>query len=225
MGIKASTDEAATQPMSAVVPGATSEILRLLMQLAIDGMAKFPGARASAGRQLEKANGDVEAAIRALAKQHTALAGAQGFVTNVGGVVTMMAAFPTNLAGLATIQTRMVAAIAHLRGYDLDDPRVRAAILMCLLGETEVKRLIASKDLPSTPQAVATAPLADPTLQETVGQLVLTTAVVRLTGKRFITVLARRIPVVGGGVGAFNDSLDTSTVAAYARRQFVSRRN
>jgi hypothetical protein len=224
MGIKTIIGETAAQAIPAVAPDATSRVLRQMMQLAIDGMAKFPGARVSAGRQLEKTNGDVEAAIRALVKQHTALAGAQGFVTNVGGVVTMMAAFPANLAGLATIQARMVAAIAHLRGYDLDDPRIRAAILMCLLGEAEVKKLVASKDLPTTPQAVATAPLVDQTLQDIVGRQVLTTAVARLSGKRVITVLARRIPVIGGGVGAFNDSLDTATVAAYARRQFISRR-
>ena len=31
---------------------------------------------------------------------------------------------PANLAGVALLQGRMVGAIAHLRGYDVDDPRV-----------------------------------------------------------------------------------------------------
>ena len=29
----------------------------------------------------------------------------------------------------------MIAGIAHLRGYDLADPKVKNAILVCLLGE------------------------------------------------------------------------------------------
>ena len=42
----------------------------------------------------------------------------------------------------------MVAGIAHLRGYDLDDPRVRNAILACLLGEDAVKSLVKKRKLP-----------------------------------------------------------------------------
>jgi uncharacterized protein (DUF697 family) len=137
----------------------------------------------------------------------------------------MAASFPVNLAGLATIQARMVAAIAHLRGYDLDDPRVQAAILMCLLGEAEVKKLVADGSLPTTPQAVATAPLADPALPDIVGRLVLATSVARMGGKRIVTVLSKRIPVVGGGVGAVTDSLGTNAIGSYAQKQFVSRRN
>ena len=49
---------------------------------------------------------------------------------------------PANITGLALIQCRMIAGIAHLRGYDLDDPRVRNAILACLLGEDAVDAMI-----------------------------------------------------------------------------------
>ena len=66
------------------------------------------------------------------------LAGAQGFVTNLGGLVTAAVAIPVNITGLALIQCRMIAGIAHLRGYDLDDPKVKNAILVCLLGEDMV---------------------------------------------------------------------------------------
>ena len=48
---------------------------------------------------------------------------------------------PTNITGLALIQCRMVAGIVHLRGYDLDEPRVRAAILASVLGEEKILKL------------------------------------------------------------------------------------
>ena len=97
-------------------------------------------------------------------ENHVRYAGAQGFVTNIGGVVTMAVTIPANVAGLALIQCRMIAGIAHLRGYDLDDPRVRNAILTCMLGEDAVNAMIRKKKLPAPPMALATAPVHDPDL-------------------------------------------------------------
>ena len=59
----------------------------------------------------------------------------------------------------------MLAGIAHLRGYDLDDPRVRNAILVLMLGEDAVNDMIKKKKLPAPPMALATAPVNDPDLE------------------------------------------------------------
>ena len=91
------------------------------------------------------------------------LAGAQGFLTNIGGLVTMTVTIPANVSGLALLQAHMVGGIAHLRGYDLADPRVRNAVLACMLGGDSVTSLIKAKKLPSSPMAIATAPAYDPT--------------------------------------------------------------
>jgi hypothetical protein len=48
-----------------------------------------------------------------------AKAGTTGFITGIGGVMTLPVAIPTNLAGVLYIQVRMIGAIAHLRGYDV----------------------------------------------------------------------------------------------------------
>jgi len=55
----------------------------------------------------------------------------------------------------------MVAGIVHLRGYDLDEPRTRDAILASLLGEERVLKLIKSRDLPGTPMELAAAKVHD----------------------------------------------------------------
>lgn len=60
----------------------------------------------------------MERAIRDVIEQHVRLAGVQGFVTNVGGVVTMPVTVPANMAGIAVLHLRMAATIAHLRGHD-----------------------------------------------------------------------------------------------------------
>jgi uncharacterized protein (DUF697 family) len=72
---------------------------------------------------MEKHEGSVDDAVDAIIDTHVRLSSAQGFATNLGGVALLPVAIPANLTGLAILQIRMVAAIAHLRGYDLDDNR------------------------------------------------------------------------------------------------------
>ena len=117
-------------------------------------------------------------------ENHVRYAGAQGFLTNLGGLVTDAVTIPANITGLALIQCRMVAGIAHLRGYDLDDPRVRNAILTCLLGEDSVNTLIKKKKLPAPPMALATAPAHDPDLDRIISAEVASELITRVAGKR-----------------------------------------
>lgn len=207
----------------AIAPSMAAGALRKLMDIAIDGYSKVPGAKAHAAIQLEK-QGDVEKAIDALISQHVAMAGAQGFVTNLGGVATMAVSLPANVAGLAVVQSRMVAAIAHLRGYDVADPRVRSAIAMCLLGESNANDLVAHGHLPSTPLAVATAPVPDPHLDQTVAEKVMSQLMGAIGGKRLAVLAVKRVPLVGGGVGAVADGWSSFEIARFARKTFVSRR-
>lgn len=191
--------------------------------MAIDGFASFPSARHSAGRALET-HPDPDAAINALITQHIALAGANGFVTNLGGFVTMLVSAPANLAGLAVTHARLVAGIAHLRGYDLNDSRVRHAILTTLLGKKIVDDLVAKGELPGTPLVLATAPGLDRSLEQSIAQRVMMAMLTVSGGKKLIGLTARRIPIIGGGIGAVTDGWNTRAVASYAKEQFVSRR-
>ncbi|CEG96588.1 EcsC family protein [Propionibacterium freudenreichii] len=207
-----------------IAPGPSANLLRRLADYAIDGVGPLPGARIAAGHALEHKTGDVEAALDSLVRNHVAMAGAQGFVSNLGGVVTAIAAIPANLAAVAVVQTRMVATIAHLRGYDLSDLRVREAIWMTLLGRHDVDDLVAAGKLPSTPLGVATAPVLDSALEQRIAEQVLATLVGRSGGKQTLAMMSKRIPLVGGGVGMATDGWFTWTVASYARDVFAPRR-
>jgi hypothetical protein len=118
----------------------------------------------------------------------------------------------------------MVAGIAHLRGHDLSDPRVRNAILALLLGEELVGDLVKKKKLPATPMALATAPAHDPTLDGTISAVVATDIITRVAGKRLATTVGRRVPIVGGVVGAGADGFATWKVGRYADRELLPRR-
>jgi hypothetical protein len=203
-------------------PEVAGGLLRGIIEFAIAGNGTCPGARATAAKRLAD-SADRETAIGALVTQHIALASAQGFVTSVGGLVTLPVGLPANIAGLAVLHTRMIAAIAHLRGYDVDDRRVRAALTLTLLGEAEVLRLLRAGRLPASPLVIATAPVFDPALEREISERVMGALAGRLGGKHVAVIVVRRIPLVGGGVGAVVDGVLTSGLAGYARREFVAR--
>lgn len=205
-------------------PQSAGGALRRILEVAIDGTENIPGARASAKRHLQKHGGAVDDAVDALIDFHVRLASANGFATNIGGIASLPVAVPANLTGVAVIQVRMVAAIAHLRGYDLNDNRVRTALVMCLLGGESVARNIVNGKLPTSPLAIATAPVFDPELDQRVAQEVLSDLVGRVGGRNIALVVTKRIPLIGGGVGAVLDGIATHQIGRYAKTELVRRR-
>ena len=204
-------------------PEVAGNVLRTILEFAIEGRGSIPGARAAAARTLQS-RGEHEAAVDSLVMQHVGLAGAQGFLTNLGGLLTLPVALPANLAGLAVVQMRMIAAIVHLRGHDVDDRRVRVALTMAMLGEDDVRKQVAAGRLPGPPFLVATAPVFDPVLDHHVSERVFGDLGTKMAGKHAVVQVAKRIPFVGGPVGAATDGYFTYAFGQYARREFVRRR-
>jgi uncharacterized protein (DUF697 family) len=207
-----------------VNPAAAGGALRRVLEIAIDGYARIPGARSVAAKHLQKHGGSVEDAIDSVVAQHVRLASAQGFVTNLGGLAMIAVAVPANLTGVAIVQVRMVAAIAHLRGYDLQDSRVRTALVMCLLGGEQVARAIVEGKLPTSPMAVATAPVFDPELDKRVAEEVVADLMGRIGGKNVALMVTKRVPLVGGGIGAAVDAYATHQIGKYAKGELAFRR-
>lgn len=207
----------------AVAEGVTADAFHQLLDAAIAGRGVLPGAKAVAKRLLAK-HRDPELAAAKVVTEHVALAGGQGFATNWGGILLSVVTIPANLAASTFVQARMVAAIAHLRGYDLSDPRVRSAILMVMLGPGSAKTLAQQGELPSSPLAVATAPVFDARLDGRISRALLDRAMGQVGGKRLGVMLGKRIPFVGGGVGAVVDGLATHAIAGLALRELPSRR-
>src|SRR5690242_18528178 len=165
-----------------LAPEVTAGFVREALHRAVTGVGPLPGAAAVAERILRDRGGDRAAAITDVIENHVRLAGAQGFATNLGGMVTAAVTIPANITGLALLQSRMVAAIAFLRGYDIDDPRVRNAILACMLGDDNVRSLVRKRKLPAPPMAIATAPSHDPHLDRVMAAEVTSELLTRVAG-------------------------------------------
>jgi hypothetical protein len=207
-----------------LAPGISSGVIQTALHRAIVGVGPLPPAAHAAEKQLEEQHGDAKSAVREVIENHVGYASINGFATNIGGLVTAAVTMPANVAGLALIECRMVAGIAHLRGYDLDDPRVRDAILVTLLGEDKVNRQVKRKKLPAPPMAIATAPVHDPDLDRIVAAEVTSELITRVAGKRMAATIARKVPIVGGVVGATVDGWETFQVGRYASRELLPRR-
>lgn len=202
-----------------LAPTQAAGFVRSVLDRAIDGVGPLGSAAKAADRQLREAGGEVETAVRELIAGHAKLAGAEGFLTNLGGIVTAAVTIPANIAGLALIQCHLVAGIAHLRGYDLHNTNVRNAVLACLLGKSGVKVLIADGTLPSGPAGLAASTVIDPTLNDRIGQAITAELIAGVGGKRVATFVGRRIPLVGGAVGGAADGYGTWQIGRYAAKE------
>lgn len=196
--------------------------LRQIVTLAIEGVGSLPGAKDTAARHLDRSH-DVDAAVESLVRTHVALASAQGFATSLGGLATAIVALPANITGVAVLQVRLAATIAHLRGYDIDDPRVRTALLLCLLGDTSSQSGATKATLPR-PLVVATAPAYDGGLDRRVSEVVLGDLAGRIGGKHLAVQLLRGVPLVGAPVGGAVDGYLTYTIGAFVKCELVTRR-
>ena len=94
-------------------PELTATFVHQALDRAISGVGRLEGAADVADRHLAQADGDESAALTTLIEAHVRLSGAQGFLTNLGGLATMAVAVPANIAGLALVQCRLVAAVVN----------------------------------------------------------------------------------------------------------------
>ncbi|SDK42216.1 EcsC protein family protein [Lentzea albidocapillata subsp. violacea] len=172
-----------------------------LLRAGVDGFGPFKSAREAASDALVK-KGDETDAIKHLVRTHVALAGAQGFLTNLGGLITLPISLPSNVAATYVIQTHLIASIASLRGHDVDSDEVQMAILLCLLGNagTELFKKVGIKQF--TKKAASAL-------------------ITKYGTKKLGTVVAKGVPLLGGVIGGGVDAASTRAVGAFANRYFT----
>jgi EcsC protein family len=189
-----------------------------VVRAAIHGAGPMKGAVVVAEQHLATYP-DQEKAIQRLIATHVRLAAASGFLTGLGGVVTLPVAIPASLAGLYVLGARMSAGIAHLRGYDVESEEVRSAVLISLLGSggTEVlKRTgveVGKKTTAAAFQRIPGRVLIE--INKRIGFRLVTKA-----GEKGVVNLAKLVPLVGAPVGAAFDGIGCRTIATFAQRIF-----
>jgi hypothetical protein len=200
--------------------GAATKLIGRLLEVGIDGRGPFDSAEKVAAKALREAGGNPDAAIKIVQRNHRQLAAVGGFVTGLGGFFTMPVSLPVNLLEFFVLGTRMTAATAKLRGYDLTQPEIRSAILLSLVGadsEDVLKRAglqlsggrivsLATDRLPATALMV---------LNKAIGFRLLG----RL-GQGTFAKLGRGVPLVGGLIGGGVDLFMLGKIAEAGTKEF-----
>jgi hypothetical protein len=199
--------------------GPLSHLVQMLMDVGIDGAGPLKSARwiAEDARQDTRTT---EAAISKIARKTVARGAIGGFVTSVGGFVTMPIALPVNVVEFYVQATRMVGAIATLRGYDVEDPMVRTAILLTLVG-SDADEVLSKAGLASGGGRVVSMA----TRQLPPGGLLIVNKAIafkllRGVGEKAFSKLGRGVPILGGLVGGGIDTWMMKRIADHAMGEF-----
>jgi hypothetical protein len=192
--------------------------LKEVLDRGISGVGPFASAQQIA-EEHRAVTRDAEQAIERLIRTHVRLAATAGFATSLGGFVALPIAVPAGVGGLYLIATRMCAAIAHLRGYDVQSEEVRGVITVCLLGSAGMEVLknagvqIGTKSATAALKRLPGKVLIE--INKKVGYRLVTKF-----GQRGVVNLGKLIPAVGGVVGATVDGFGCRSIAGYAKSVF-----
>jgi hypothetical protein len=223
--VRSALEQAETGPSDDGALGSqATRLIQNILDLGIDGKGWFHSASRVADEALA-AHRDPEAAVDAIASQHVRLGAASGFLTSVGGFFTLPIALPANVLGFYLIATRMTAAIAKVRGYDISREEIRTAVLLTLVGadaDDLLKKAGMASPVGGTLSNLAAQRLPGPAMmvvQKGVGFRLLATV-----GKNSLVRLGRIVPIVGGVIGAGLDGFMQRRMAASAKREFPPNR-
>ena len=148
-----------------------------------------------------------------------AKASTAGFITGIGGILTLPIAIPANL-GVLYIQILMIGAIAHLRGYDVRSDQVRTLAFACLAGSAALDIL---KDLGINIGAQLTRQIIFRISGEVLKRInrAVGFRLVTKAGTRGVINLVKVVPLVGGFVGGALDAATTNVIGRTAKPVFV----
>jgi len=197
-----------------------TQVATWLTNVAVDGIGPLSSSSAPAEEyKLDADYPDNDSRVDSLINWETSKNFGTGFVTGLGGFVTLPITLPAGLGAAWAVQARMVGAIAEIYGYSVKDERVKTAILLCLVGGEVVDLL---KDVGVkvgtrvTENLIAKIPgrvLVE--INKKVGFKLLTKA-----GEKGIINLSKIVPIIGGPISGTVDALMCRSVGKTAKMVF-----
>lgn len=188
--------------------------------LAINGIPKVDRPIKLVAEEYMSRYQDSEKAIAQFISMQKKKCATTGFVTGLGGLITLPVTLPVDLASSLYIEMRMIATIASMRGYDVTEDKVKTLVYMCLVGnavgdvlkQTGIKlgnSLAAKKLLPKITGEMIKK------INQAVGFRLITKG-----GTKGIINLGKAVPIFGGFVGGIYNWTEVSIFAKKAKKIF-----
>lgn len=162
----------------------------------------------------------VDAAAKSFINYQVAKCATSGFVTGLGGLITLPAALPANIGSVLYVQIRMITCLAYMGGYNPESDQVQTLIYACLAGISVDQILknfgiqfgtkLTTAMIKKIPGGVLTK------INQGVGFRLVTKF-----GSKGLVNLGKAIPVVGGVISGGFDFAETSVIAKRAYKMFI----
>lgn len=194
------------------------EVLDWSYDKAVNGLSGMETAQELANNYLRKYNSTDEAIDKFINWQQAKCA-TSGFLTGLGGIITLPVAIPANISSVIYIQTRMVAAIAHMRGFDLKDDQVRTLVYVALTGQAAADILKQAGIKIGTNMSRVLIKRIPFEVIKQINKRVGFRLVTKF-GEKGVINLGKCIPLVGGAIGGTIDAVGTRTIGKTAKKVF-----
>jgi len=182
----------------------------------------FPGVDSAADMAAEysKGAGTPMDKVNSLIRWQVTKAGTSGFLSGLGGLITLPVTIPANVASVMYVQIRMTAAIAIMGGHSVKDDRVKSLVYACLTGN-------AIKDVLKDAGLVVGMKLGTKAIENISGKTIV--AINQRIGFRLVTKfgekgvinMGKMVPLLGGIIGGTIDATTTNIIGNVARNTFI----
>lgn len=196
------------------------ELLDSLYEKSINGIPKVSlPIDALADEYLSK-NDTVEKAAKQFVNYQTAKCTTSGFITGLGGLITLPVAIPANVSSVMYVQMRMIACLAYMGGYDTKSDQVQTLVYACLAG-ISIDQIIKQAGIKfGTKFTTAMVKKIPGTVLTKINQKVGFRFLTKF-GEKGIINIAKLVPVVGGVIGGGFDLVETKIIAKRAYKMFI----
>lgn len=194
------------------------EILDWSYEKAIDGLPGMETVEELAQSYLRKSK-SVDEAIDKFIDWQKAKCATSGFLTGLGGIITLPAAVPANIGSVIYVQTRMVATIAYMKGYNIKDDQVRTFVYVALTGQSSADILKQFGIKAGTKFSEVLIKRIPTEIIKQINKKVGFRLVTKF-GEKGVINLGKCIPLVGGVIGGGVDFLGTHKIGKTAKELF-----
>lgn len=196
------------------------KILDTIYSKALDGIPQVSQSVDDLVNDYLKKYTSTENAARALVKNQILKCGTSGFITGLGGLITLPVAIPANISSVLYVQMRMIAALAKMGGYDIRSDQVQTMVYICLTGQAvtdvlkDVGIKIGEKTLEAAIKKIPGSVLTK--INQRIGFRLITKF-----GEKGAINLGKLVPVVGGVIGGSVDAASTIGISKSAYNVFI----
>ena len=203
----------------AISPNTILNVLNACYDKAVNGLPPMKNCYDLANEYL-RGSVSPRIAARKFIRWQVAKCTTSGFLTSLGGIITLPVAIPANLASVWLVQLRMIATLAVMGGYDPSDDEVQTLAYICLTGSSASKifreagvkfgNKLATNMINKIPGKVLTK----------INQKVSGRFITKFGTTGFIN-LGKLVPIAGGIIGGSVDFVGTQIIAKKAYDVFI----